>query len=123
MSTIQRPIEQCARRHRAEERRANAKRLKKYLVQLSDRHDQLVRLLALIGYLEQQEGAHEMPLKRLIDEARSYETVLRGRLGAKHIGEALDKNELLKDEELVIPALGESLEWQRDHSTNWWSSN
>ena len=113
--------EEAARRRRAEERRANAKRLKKYLVELTDRHDQLVRLVALIAYLEQQEGAQEMPLRRLIEEARSYETVLRGKLAAKHIGEALEKNELIEDEALVIPALGESLDWQRDYSTNWWS--
>jgi hypothetical protein len=114
-------VEEAARRRRAEERSANAKRLKKYLVELSDRYDQLVRLIALIAYLEQQEGARAVPLKRLIDEARSYETVLRGKLDAKHIGDALDKNELIKGEELVIPALGESLEWQRDYSANWWS--
>ena len=113
--------EEEARLHRAEERRANAKRLKKYLVELTDRHDQLVRLVALISHLERQEGAQNIPLQRLIDEARCYEMVLRGRLGAKHIGEALAKNDLIKDEELVIPALDESLGWHRDYSTDWWS--
>ena len=48
--------------------------------------------------------------------------LLGEKLAAKYINEAVEKNELIKDEELVIPALSESLEWQRDYSMNWWSS-
>ncbi len=101
-----REAEEAERRRLARDRREQAGKIEKYLIELSDLHARIDRLDGLLAFWE----VHSEPdsvISRLSEETKAYRETLLAQLEHQDVSKRLETLKISLGEDLLMPALAE----------------